>query len=181
MEEKEKMKLWVKGALFISAYTPLLLILILKYLNPSDFIFFICIFLLILVNLIWIIIFKITRSWTSSTYTVKKSINRSSDALDYIIAYVITFLGFEFKTWQDITSIFILLIVIFFVYVHSNLIFTNPLLNIFGFKIQQVEVQEGGEMVLITKKFNLKKGDKITVKNMSDNIFLEVKKNVKQN
>jgi len=67
-----------------------------------------------------------------------------------------------------------LLAVIFFVYVHSNLIFVNPLLNICGYKIYDIEAVESGSIVLITKRNRLRENEKITVKNMSDNIYQEV-------
>ena len=168
------MRFWVKILLFISAYTPLFLIFILRYTNYHKIYFWIGVGALILINLIWIPIFRLTRGWTKSTFTIKKSINRTSDALNYIIAYIIAFLGFRFELWQDWVSLFILLAVIFFVYVHSNLIFVNPLLNICGYKIYDIEVVESGSIVLITKRNRLRENEKITVKNMSDNIYQEV-------
>jgi hypothetical protein len=102
---------------------------------------------------------------------VKKSVNRTSDALNYIIAYIVTFLGFKFNTWQDYLSLTILLVIIFFIYVNSDLIFVNPLLNVIGFKIISVEVKEGGEIILITKNSTIKSDDKIFVKNITDNIY----------
>jgi len=167
-------RFWVKSLLFVSAYTPLLLIFILRYFDFHSKDFWICVTALLLANLIWVPVFRIARGWATSTFTVVKSKNRTSDALDYIIAYVIVFLGFQFEQWQDVASIIILLIVIFFVYIHSNLIFVNPLLNVFGYKIHDVEVHTGESIVLVTKEFMLVLGAHIDTKNMSDNIYLEV-------
>jgi hypothetical protein len=167
------MRFWVRILLFISAYTPLLLIFILRYSQVGSRNFWIFTFALFLANLIWIPVFIIARKWNIKTFTVKKSKNRTSDALDYIIAYIIVFLGFNFKQWQDVASIAILLIVIFFVYIHSNLIFINPLLNVFGYKIHDVEISEGGNIVLITRKFKLVKKQVIEATRMSDSIYLE--------
>jgi hypothetical protein len=168
------MKLWVKSLLFISAYTPLLLIFILRYIDFHSREFWIYFLALVLVNLIWLPVFKITRGHAVDTFMIEKSINRSGDALDYIIAYIIVFLGFQFEKWQDMASIFILLVVIFFVYVHSNLIFVNPLLNFFGFTIHDVESEDGGSLVVISKRFRLPHNGPIKVKYMSDNIYMEV-------
>jgi len=168
------MRFWVKILLFISAYTPLFLIFILRYIDFNTLYFWIGIFVLIVVNLIWIPVFRIAKGWTKNRFTVKKSINRTSDALNYIIAYIIAFLGFQFDKWQDWTALIILLTVIFFIYVHSNLIFVNPLLNICGYKIHDVEVIESGHLILITRKNILKENENIQVKNLSDNIYLEV-------
>ncbi len=168
------MRYWVKCLMFISAYTPLLLIFILRCFDFHSKNFLFCIAILFLVNLIWVPVFKITGGWGTRTFTVVKSKNRTSDALDYIIAYIIVFLGFQFKQWQDVASIIILLVVIFFVYIHSNLIFVNPLLNVFGYKIHDVEISTGESIVLVTKKFMLVQGRTINTKIMSDNIYLEV-------
>lgn len=169
------MRFWVKILLFISAYTPLFLIFILQYTDFHTRYFWIFVSVLVFINLIWIPIFKKTKGWTISEFTVKKSFNRTSDALNYIIAYIIAFLGFQPDKWQDLISLILLLMVIFFIYIHSNLIFVNPLLNIFGYKIHDVEVMEGGNIVLLTKKNQLKVDENIEVQNMSDNIYLEVR------
>lgn len=168
------MKFWVKSLLFISAYTPLLLIFILRYTDFHSREFWIYFFALVLVNLIWVPVFKITKGHAVDTLMVKASKNRSGDALDYIIAYIIVFLGFQFEKWQDVASIFILLIVIFFIYVHSNLLFVNPLLNFFGFTIHDVELVGGENLVVISKRFGLPHHAPITAKYMSENIYLEV-------
>lgn len=168
------MRYWVKILLFVSAYTPLFLIFILRYIDFHTIYFWISVTILVIINLIWIPIFKMTKGWTKNTFTVKTSVNRTSDALNYIIAYIIAFLGFQFDLWQDWASLIILLVVIFFVYIHSNLIFVNPLLNIGGYKINDVEAVEGGNLVLITKRNTLRKDEKIEVKNITDNIYLEV-------
>lgn len=172
------MRVWVKFSLFISAYTPLFLIIILKYIdfnfiNPCSItIILIYSIPIIISNLIWIIIFKITKEWTKQTFTVKKSVDRTSDALNYVIAYIIAFIGFQFIKWQDWVSFIILLIVICFIYINSNLIFVNPLLNVFGYKIYDIEVEEGGNIILITKKKSIKINEKIKMRFLSDNIYL---------
>lgn len=165
------MREYVKLLLFISAYTPLFLILFIQYIQFLSPLFIVSILLLALINSVWFVIFYISKSWTVSEYTVKKSVNRTSDALNYIIAYIVTFIGFKFNTWQDYLSLAILLVIIFFIYVNSDLIFVNPMLNVIGFKIISVEVKEGGEIVLITKNSTLKDDDKIAVKNITDNIY----------
>jgi len=168
------MKFWVKILLFISAYSPLFLIFIVRQIDFNTFYFWTGIFILVIINIIWIPTFQIAKGWTKSRFTVKKSVNRTSDALNYIIPYIIAFLDFQINKWQDWATLIILLLVIFFVYIHSNLIFVNPLLNICGYKIHDVEVIESGYFVIITKKNILKAGEKIHVKNLSDNIYLEV-------
>ncbi|MBU6996578.1 MAG: hypothetical protein HXS41_06280 [Theionarchaea archaeon] len=170
------MRGWVRSLLFISAYSPLLLIFIIKYFEMGSRDFWISILVLSLVNSIWIPVFVIARKWNPVVFNVRKSKNRTSDALDYIIAYIIVFLGFEFNQWQDVASIAILLIVIFFVYIHSNLIFINPLLNVFGFKIHDVEAVTGGNIVLITREFKLARKQRIQATRMSDNIYLDIGK-----
>jgi hypothetical protein len=80
------MRFWVRSLLFISAYTPLLLIFVVRYFDYHALDFWILVFMLFLVNLIWVPIFMIVRGWASKPLTVAKSKNRTNDALDYIIA-----------------------------------------------------------------------------------------------
>lgn len=168
------MRFIIKIILFISAYTPLFLIFILRYLEVQMILFWVLICILIFLNSIWFLLFKLTKKWTSKTFTVKNSVNRTSDALNYIIAYIIAFLGFQFEKWQDWIALIILLFIIFFIYINSNLIFINPILNIFGYKIQDVETSLGEHIILITKKNKLEPDTEIQVKDFSENVFLEV-------
>ncbi|MBU7046197.1 MAG: hypothetical protein HXS54_07130 [Theionarchaea archaeon] len=169
------MRFWVRSLLFVSAYTPLLLIFALQYFDVRSSDFWICVVALFLANFIWVPVFIVSRGWSTRVFIVKKSKNRTSDALDYIIAYIIVFLGFQLEKWQDAASIIILLTVIFFVYIHSNLLFINPVLNIFGYKIHDVEIVTGENIVLITKRFKIRPGN-IETKKMSDNIYIEAPK-----
>lgn len=168
------MRSWVKFMLFLSAYTPLFLIFIIKYLDFLSIYFFIWISIIAVANIFWIPVFYITKNWTANYLKVKTSSNKTGDVLTYIIAYIITFVRFEFSCWQDWVSLFILLIILFIVFINSNLIFINPILNIAGYKIHLVTTSNEETLTLISKKIRLSKNKQIKCKNMSDDIFLEV-------
>lgn len=168
------MRFWVKILLFLSAYTPLFLIFILRYVEFNSAWFWGGIVLLILVNLSWVVVFRIAHGWTKNTFTVKKSINKTSDTMNYVMAYVFAFLELQFSKWQDAASLVLLLVIVLFIYVSSNLIVVNPLLNLFGYRIYDIEVVEGGDIMVITRKNKVKLNEKINVKHLSDDIYLEV-------
>jgi len=133
------MKLFVKIGLFLSSYFPLFLILALRdWFNLWAWILVIvvgifCIF-------IWLLLFRVSRSRTSEKYKVINSENRVRDSLNYLVPYIIAFMNFDLNRWQDSTALALLLYILFVVYVNSNLLYVNPLLSIFKYKIYYAEV-----------------------------------------
>ena len=166
------MRFLIKLLLFISAYTPLFVILLIKNFDYSQIIFWVIITLLILADVVLLIIFKISKQWTNQEIKINDYTNRTSDALNYVIAYVIAFLAFNINLWQDIASLIILLIVTFVIYINSNLIFVNPLLNLLGYKFYEVTNDYGNKTIIITKK-EVIKGKILKVKNFDKMIYLE--------
>ena len=59
-----------------------------------------------------------------------------------------------------------------FMYVRSNLIYTNPLLNLLGYDLYEIEDHKENIMVLITKASYLKKETNVKVINIGKNVYL---------
>jgi hypothetical protein len=165
------MRNWVKFLLFASSYTPLFLILILQYLEIDDWKFLVGLISLAVINVVWILLLFFVEKWGRRDFTVKKAVNKTSDTLNYVITYVVALVSLDFTKWQDWVSLLILLSVIYAIFIHSNLLFVNPMLNLFGYKFYEVEVKEGGTVTIISKK-RLKADMKISIKKISDDIFI---------
>ncbi|MHA1285195.1 MAG: hypothetical protein ACTSQP_22070 [Promethearchaeota archaeon] len=163
---------WVKLFLFISAYTPLFIILIVKYIELMSICFWIFIILLFFANMILYLILKKAKKWTRIRITVQKSENRTADSLNYVIAYIIPFIDFNFNKWQDIFSITILMSIIFIIYINSNLIFVNPILQLIGYKIHNIEDINNRKYIIISKKSKFLKDEEIYIKNITNDIYL---------
>ncbi len=98
----------------------------------------------------------------------KKTEENSDKFLEYIIAYIIPFLGFNLSTIPDLVSVVIVLILIGTLYVRSDLIYMNPMLNLFGYILNKVETDSVDFMVRSNNK--LKNNQKLKVYLVSINM-----------
>lgn len=61
---------------------------------------------------------------------VKKIENRNSESIGYIATYIVPFIERDFSNWFDCVVFVVIMVLIYTIYVHSNMILINPLLNI---------------------------------------------------
>jgi hypothetical protein len=59
------------------------------------------------------------------------------------------------------------------IYMNSNLIYTNPILNLFGYKIYEVTDKNDNLIICISKKNYIKIDKPLKITNFSGNIYLE--------
>ena len=173
------MRLWVKVCLFLSAYSPLFLIIAVRY--YSDWFALALFGLVVIASVIsWGAILYIAKRRTKEHFKAVSSENRAKDALNYIIPYVISFIGFDFSIFVDIVAFGILMLVIFIIYVESSLIYVNPLLSLFGkrmFSIQAYCPSTGHsdapeELIVLTSKKYFRKGEQFRAKRITDNFMV---------
>ncbi len=170
-------RLLVKIGLFLSAYLPLFLILAIK--NWYDVKATAILLFVILYSFIWFLMIWIVKKETTDSFKVVSVENKSKDALTYLVPYIIAFIGFDMNKWQDLLALFVLMIILFAVYVNSDLLYINPLLALFSYQVYQVEVKKIAagcddnkwDITVITSD-KMKIGDDIKVRDLSDNVFL---------
>ncbi len=173
------MKLKIKFVLFLSSYFPLFLILMLKN-WPNLWIILIVTVIGILCLVAWMMVFWAAKRRTNEKYIVLKSENRTKDSLNYLIPYIISFIGIDLSKWPDVLGLLILFIILFVVYINSNLIYINPMLSIFKYKIYYAEVMKPymsdsskEEIVILTKNRYIKNNKRIKLKEIENNVFME--------
>lgn len=105
--------------------------------------------------------------------------NRTSDTLNYILTFIIPFLSLNLTNYTDIFCILLLLVTISVVYINSNLLYINPVLNLMGYttfeingKILNNEKEEDG-LFLIAKntRKSIRKGNTIDVSIFDNGIY----------
>ena len=88
----------------------------------------------------------------SGDYFIIESIeNVNKIGLEYFVAYIIPFLNFNLGLLYDAISLLILFGFMCFMYIKSDLIYMNPVLNIIGYNIFKI-ISEKKELMIITKK-----------------------------
>ncbi|HLO02593.1 MAG TPA: anti-phage protein KwaA [Symbiobacteriaceae bacterium] len=173
---------YVKIFLFISSYTPLFLILLIKDLNVAptcltDVFLHPAVAVSMLVGLgaanflLWRL-FRTVKRLQRKSLQVAEVESRNAEALNYLATYVIPFLGIDLGSVRDIISILLVFVVMATLYIRSNLLHTNPVLSQLGFHIYEVSVSGGDRVVLITRS-RVKPGTTVKVVHFSDNVYLE--------
>jgi hypothetical protein len=186
------MRDWVKWALFANAYTPFFLILLIRDLqlgswpppgSPSTlhavwhlfgmpFFSWPVLALLIVSNLALLLLLRGVFLAPDPLPAFTTSTSKAADSLNYIVTYIIPFLGFDKP--KDIVPLLILLIVIGVIYVHSNLLATNPMLSFFGYRLYELSSDGKEPFLLITKKSRQEITHQMPVVQVADEIYLEV-------
>ena len=139
-------------ALFVSSYFPLFFLLILKQLsenieflnwgglNSISILTFILKFGLSTVLIIISIfgLFGLIKTLKNIEENIENGLpfvvlnvkNKNSESIGYIATYIIPFLFQSFSGWYELFSVLFLLLIIYPIYINSNLLLINPLLSI---------------------------------------------------
>lgn len=165
--------------LFISAYAPLMLIILIKqidfsmpYCLNSPIASLILLIVAVSSSVITLLTTKSVR--TGLMVTVSKASNKSGDMFGYTIPYMLSFMRIDLSEWQTITAIILFLSVLFIMAYRTQTVFINPILAISGymlidctFKRQKKEIQA----MVITKK-PISAGDSVCLDRLSHYLYI---------
>jgi hypothetical protein len=104
---------------------------------------------------------------------VERISGKDTEAMSYIVTYLIPFLDIKIDEPSNYISLLLLFLVVAVLYVHSNLIYINPTLNMMGYHLFEIEIEGGKTSALLSKRSFVERGGKIPVISLGDQIFLE--------
>ncbi|ANN81709.1 hypothetical protein BBH51_10265 [Aggregatibacter actinomycetemcomitans] len=174
-----RLRPFVSLMLFISAYAPLMLIILIKqvdfnmpyYLN-SPIVSLILLIVAVSSSVITILTAKSVRA--GLMVTVSKASNKSGDMFGYTIPYMLSFMRIDLSEWQTITAIILFLSVLFIMAYRTQTVFINPILAISGymlidctFKRQEKEIQA----MVITRE-PISAGDSVCLDRLSHYLYI---------
>lgn len=165
MEENEVMKAGTelhsvaKFALFATSYTPLFILIIIKqvcdnrsylHFGGLNFDALKCLFekFTISLTLATIIIFGILgcvflfqnlKKKRGNKVIVTEVTNRNSESVGYIATYIIPLVFQNFNSLYEIIAVLFIFIVMYSIYINSNLLLINPVLNLFQYSIFEIK------------------------------------------
>lgn len=160
----------IKIGLFLSAYSPLFIIIILKSLENGILLFSLVISLVI-TNAIWLVVINLAGKKNIKTIKVKSLENKTGESLSYIIGYVISLADYNLYQTQDIIIVLMLILVLYTIYSNSDMIFINPLMNILGYRMFEVTTENNEKIkIIIRQKF--RDHAKLDIQDLSDEFYL---------
>jgi len=172
------LRTWVKILLFLNSYTPLWLILFVKISIQNKFVSYQIIVGTVLIGTIALslpILIKFSKKLRNiRILTIKEKNDISHAYLEYIITYIIPFIQQEYTSLEDAVPVLILMLVIMYIYIRSNLIYINPMLNLMGYNLFKFQDEHGNTYILLTKEKDILRNVKIKVVEFSENIVIGV-------
>ena len=159
--------------LFLSSYAPLFLIIAMRGWKDSRYL---AVGLAVVAAVSVVVLFVFlhnARTLAAEKINVNSVLSRDGDAMSYIVTYLLPFLAVKLTDVTDAASLGIVLLVIAILYVNSNMIYTNPVLNIAGYHIFEIQDADGKTTALICKRSYVRTGSDIDVISVGDYVLLE--------
>lgn len=134
--------------------------------------------LLVLFSIFLILFFKI-HQWRSLNargnpiFTVKAVSVHNKEYITYLGTYILPFTALETKTCFDVMAYAFMFLTIGFIFAKTNLVYTNPMLMIFGYEMYEVTTTKDNKYICISKTvpeinespIGIKVGDKTYILN----------------
>lgn len=180
-----RLRPWVSLVLFLSAYSPLMLILIIKdydaaspSLLPQNPVFS-SILLLIAVFSSLAVLRSVREIDGGLTVTVTKASNKSGEMFGYTIPYMISFMRVDLVDWQVIVSLALFLAILFIMAYRTQTVFVNPILALAGYLLIDCTFKRGDKEIqaMVVTRQPLAVGDTCRMERMSHYLYVAVKDN----
>lgn len=159
--------------LFLSSYSPLLVIfafhLVEKHPTTGK-----GLIVAAAISLIGLGVFlRVVNGLSPSSIVVTSVKSRDGDVMSYIVTYLLPFLAIKLDDVLDDMSFGLLLGVVAVLYVNSNLIYVNPVLNLCGYHIFEIEDQHEKTSILISRRRYLRVQDSVRAVSVGDYVLVE--------
>ncbi len=164
----------IRVMLFLSSYFPLGAIFCVQlYQDEPKWAFGISVAVTIglagMVSYLWVI-----RKVNPISIKVAAVNRRDGEAMSYIVTYLLPFLDLPVGTFKEGMSLAIFFVVLGILYINSDMLHINPMLNLFGYHIYEVELESGETASLITKN-RVRRGTAVSAVKAGDELYLEAK------
>ena len=158
--------------LFVSSYFPLSLIFFALFIHRRPWIA-ISILSIGTLGLVGLALYlRVASRLSAIRVQVTDFKQRDGDSMSYIVSYVIPFLAVPFNGFAEGVALSIFFIVLGLLYVNSNMIQINPMLNLGGYHTYEITLDDGTIHALITNR-RISRGAVLSVIKAGDDILLE--------
>lgn len=124
-------------------------------------------------GLLWMLVYlRTAQKLGPIPVTIVAFQRRDAEAMAYIVTYIIPFLVIPFHGWKEGIALAIFFVVLGILYVNSNMIHINPMLNLFGYHLYEISVEDGGVHSLLARR-TIRHRESVTVVKLGDEILLE--------
>lgn len=178
-ESSLRLRPLVSLVLFLSAYSPLMVILAIKDINISLSHFFnspttsgILIFVAIGSSVITLLTVRSVDD--GLPVVVTKAANKSGDMFGYTIPYMLSFMRVELGDWQILVSLVLFLSVLFIMAYRTQTVFINPVLAIAGYMLIDCTFKRDNKEIqaMVVTREPIGVGDSIMLDQLSHYLYI---------
>lgn len=168
--------LFVRCMLFFSSYFPLMLIYSILLWRPN-FSWAVGILVLGIVSLLvtYLYIYGRKNRGGVSQAKITGVEKRDENVVSYIASYLIPFVTFPLATPEQVASILIFVGVLLILYVNSNMIYINPMLNLVGWHVYEITIETDDVSHYLIGHQGIRPNRILYFVEISDNVYLEKK------
>ncbi len=171
---------WASLLLFLSAYTPLLVILIVKDFDPDQLQWlprhpYFAALILLVATVSCVGVLRAVREVQSGlAVKVTKASNKSGEMFGYTIPYMLSFLRIDLGDWQTLLSLFIFMAMLFVVAYRTQTVFVNPVLALAGYMLIDCTFERGATetQALVITMEPLKIGETCVIERVSHYLYV---------
>lgn len=169
----------VSLTLFLSAYSPLMLILVIKdvdlsasYLLANPVIS--SILVLIAIASSWMTLAAVKDVEGGLPVEVTKAANKSGDMFGYTIPYMLSFMRIDLGDWQTLASLALFLSVLFVMAYRTQTVFINPILAVAGYMLIDCTFKRSAKetQAMVVTKEPIAAGDSILLDRLSHYLYI---------
>lgn len=166
--------LLIRLLLFLSSYFPLAVIFFVLLRNAKPLVAW-SLLALGLIGLVGMVLyFLAVRRLNPLRVQISSISRRDGEAMSYIVTYLLPFLAAPFGDFDQAVGLAVFFGVLAVLYVNSDMIHINPMLNLLGYHIYDVELENGEVRSLIAKR-RIRRGQQAAVVSAGSDVLLEVK------
>jgi len=181
-EASLRLRPWAALLMFVSAYAPLLVILVIKDYDPDRLSLlprhpWMCAALLAVAAASCVGVLRAVREMRSGLpVEVTKAVNRSGEMFGYTVPYLLSFLRIDLGDWQTLLSLFIFLAMLFAIAYRTQTVFVNPILALAGYMLIDCTFRHAGSetQAMVVTRVPLKPGQAYAFERLSHYLYVAV-------
>ena len=165
----------IRLLLCLSSYFPLAVIFAIQFFFKGNWWSGIIALAVGIIGLIGIIVYlRFARRLNPMKVKVESVTRRDGEAMSYIVTYLLPFIALPSGDAASCVSLWVFLAVLIILYMNSDMMHINPMLNLMWLHVYEITIQDGETRSLISRR-RARKGYEANIIQMSDDIFLEIK------
>jgi hypothetical protein len=144
-----------RAVLFLSSYAPLFVVLAVRGTHRDALSLAAGVALCVVAALsVLVLRYWIVKAQTFAPFptTVRRASPRDDLAVAYIVTYILPFAGVDLSSGRDLVALAVVFAITLIVAVRTNLFYVNPILNLLGYHIHEVEDADGRIVALISTR-----------------------------